>query len=162
MLGDLRYDKGFDVACEDWDLWTRLSQKGMVCNIDEPLMECTVRENSLHRHNMTKTRNLYFAKISANLKNLDLDQETISVLTAEYGNSSQEISFHSFYSAYLRLIDKIEDINVRKELARFCGLKFLGQIRDNDLGKFKALSVFFGPLSPGVLGLHKIKGYFLK
>jgi len=159
-IGDLRYDPSFDVACEDWDLWTRLSLKGSLYNMDEPLMECLIRDDSMHRHNRSRTNQLYCRMMNSNFARLGLDQDMISVLTAEYCGCKLAVSFDSLRSAYMYLINLIDDVMVRREMAKICGLRFLGQIRDNDLGKLNALSVFLGPMSPGYAGLHKIKSYF--
>lgn len=161
-LGDLRYDSSFDVACEDWDLWIRLSHKGSLHNLDEPLMECLIRDDSMHRHNPSRTNQLYCKMIKFNLTRLGLDQDIISDLTTEYCGCNFAASFDSLRFAYMNLINHIDDARVKRQMASICGLRFLGQIRDNDLGKLNALSVFLGPMSPGYAGLHKIKSYLFR
>lgn len=158
-LGDLRYDPSFDVACEDWDLWTRLSNKGMICNLDEPLMECAIRENSMHRHNKSRTNELYLRKISSNLERLGLDKDSVSILTAEFHDTRADITFGALKKSYLMLLNLIDNPAMRRDVAQLCGLRLLGQIRDYDYGKLNALSVFCGPLNPGAQGLNKIKSY---
>jgi len=100
---NLRYDETI-ATCEDWDLWTRVVQKGKVANLGEFLVRCRILPFSNHHSPLNKKRHLgERSKIISNYwANFGIDIRPEEVFEYYFGNEA--ISKSDFIKKTKKLI----------------------------------------------------------
>ncbi|MFN9596583.1 MAG: glycosyltransferase family 2 protein [Bacteroidota bacterium] len=153
----LSYDDTYTIACEDWHMWIRLSQFGLLANLNERLVRYRIRKGSLHRSNPALAMQLNQKVRRFYLTSLGMDDSVIRTMLKEEG--LVKVEFKGLLNTYKIFFQHIQSVLDGKRLSVQIGNRMVDVFKNNKLGLISLFHIYTSGFRPDFTYLKKAIKY---
>lgn len=155
----LYYDNTYTIACEDWQMWVKLSNFGKIANLNERLIRYRIRKGSLHRSNADLAIQLNHKVRSFYLRALGIEASVIKTVLSNV--VVQYDDFDILLKDYKKLLNNVRGHLNIKSLKREIGNRLVDTVRNNHLNFMLFLRIYLVGFRPDFTYCKKALKYII-